>query len=56
MASTKEFANITTKYERLKVLAYNLLLASETEDVTAIEQTAGELRGWFDTFEPPKTE
>ena len=39
---------LNDQHSRLRELAYNLLVASEAEDVTAIEQTAGELRGWFD--------
>ena len=39
------------KHERMRTLAYNLLVACEKEDTAAIEQTAGELRGWFDKVE-----
>ena len=46
---TKELNTLTEKNERLKALAYNLLLAAETQDQSAIEQSAGELRAWFDT-------
>ena len=56
MASTKQFANITSKHDRLKVLAFNLLRACEHDDPSAKEQTVGELRGWFDRLEQSKTE
>ena len=56
MASAKEFANLNVKYDRLKVLAFNLLRACEHDDPSAKEQTVGELRGWFDRLEQSKTE
>lgn len=44
----KQLKEMTEKFDRLRVLAYNLVEMSERDDQVGIKQSCAEARKWFD--------